>query len=341
MRRKSLNFHVVFLPVLVITGVLQGCDSNDTSYAIADFKDEWQVVTYDPNAFQPIPSTAGLNPYKVSLGEKLFLDPRLSSDNQIACSNCHQLSLNGAMNVPLAVGVGGAIGVVNVPSVFNSRFNFSQFWDGRANTLEDQVSGPVHNPIEMDSDWQQVISKLNQDADYQRQFKAIYSTGITSDNIQDAIAEFDRALVTPNAPFDRFLKGDQTALNEQQKKGYQLFQDYGCSSCHQGVNIGGNLFQKFGTVGNYFDGKNISKQDLGRFNVTGEITDLHVFKVPSLRNVAITGPYLHDGSIASLEQMISIMATYQLGRDLSLQEVQAIKAFLTSLTGEWKGKPLS
>ncbi|MCW8982948.1 MAG: cytochrome B6, partial [Gammaproteobacteria bacterium] len=159
-------------------------------------------------------------------------------------------------------------------------------------------------------------------------------------NIVDAIATFERSLVTPNSAFDRFLLGDDSALTQEQQEGFQRFKDYGCISCHQGINMGGNMFQRFGVVEGYFEGKTLTKADLGRFNVTGLEEDMHVFKVPSLRNIAVTAPYLHNGSAKTLNDVIIIMGRYQLGRKLSTEDLKLIKSFLQSLTGEWQGKTL-
>jgi cytochrome c peroxidase len=298
------------------------------------------VVVFErsSDSLVPLPPEPNLPPAKVALGKALFQDVRLSHDNTISCASCHDLSKAGHDARRFSVGVAGAVGNVNAPSVFNASLNFAQFWDGRARDLEEQAAGPVHNPIEMASNWDEVIGKLRADARLARQFREIYPDGIAGANIVDAIATFERTLLTSNAPFDRFLRGDRQAIGAKALTGYRRFQELGCASCHQGINIGGNMFQRFGVMSNYFSDRRprrpVVAADLGRYNVTGREEDRHVFKVPSLRNVALTAPYFHDGSAATLEEAVSIMGRYQLGRDLSKDEVVVLVAFLKTLTGD-------
>lgn len=292
------------------------------------------------DAVAPLPPAPILSAAKVALGERLFNDPRLSRDDSIACVSCHDLTRGGTDRSKVSVGVAGKLGGINAPTVFNSGFGFVQFWDGRAATLEEQAAGPVHNPLEMDSNWQQVLPKLQADGDYPETFAKLYPDGITPANIVDAIAAFERGLVTPDAPFDRYLRGEYDALDARAIEGYRLFRTLGCTSCHQGALLGGNMYQKFGVMLDYFAGRAATEADLGRYNVTKREADRHVFKVPSLRNVAVTAPYFHDGSAATLEQAVVVMARHQLGRDLDSRDVTAIAAFLRSLTGRWQGKPL-
>lgn len=290
---------------------------------------------------KPIPLEVKLDPKKVALGEKLFHDKRLSKDNSVACVSCHSLSTGGVDRQPVSTGIGGEKGPINAPTVFNSGFNFRQFWDGRANSLEEQVVGPVHNPKEMGSNWQEVLGKLSKDSALAAQFKDAYSDGLQAKNIQDAIAVFERSLTTPNARFDKYLRGDKTALTAEELKGYQLFKSYGCVACHQGVNAGGNMFQVFGVMGDYFAKRgNVTEADLGRFNVTKNPADKYMFKVPSLRNVAMTAPYFHDGSAKTLSDAVDVMFRYQLGRPAPQGDKDYIVKFLHTLTGEYKGKSL-
>lgn len=290
---------------------------------------------------QPIPVAHTLDSTKVALGEKLFHDPRLSRDDTISCASCHDLAKGGTDRLPHSKGIAGAEGALNAPSVFNSGFNFVQFWDGRAATLEDQIDWHVHNQVEMGSNWPQIVAKLRDDQDYVAAFAEIYGTGVRRDNIKDAIATYERSLITPNSRFDRFLRGDASAINEREKAGYRLFKSYGCSSCHQGVNIGGNMYQALGIIGNYYrDRGSISKPNFGRFNITGRALDRFVFKVPSLRNVELTAPYFHDGSVESLAEAVNIMAKYGLGRLLSDDESALLVEFLMTLTGQYNGKQL-
>jgi cytochrome c peroxidase len=291
---------------------------------------------------KPIPLENKLDAKKVNLGDKLFHDKRLSKGNAVACVSCHGLNTGGTDRLQVSTGIGGVKGAVNAPSVFNAGFNFRQFWDGRANSLEEQATGPVHNPKEMGSSWAEVVAKLAQDAEMSARFKELYPDGVQAKNIQDALAVYQRSLVTPNARFDKYLRGDKSALNGEELKGYQLFKSYGCVACHQGVNVGGNMFQVFGVMGDYFKQRgNVTEADLGRYNVTKNDIDKHMFKVPSLRNVALTAPYFHDGSVKTLPEAVDVMFKYQLGRPGSAQDKELIVKFLHTLTGEYKGKSLA
>jgi cytochrome c peroxidase len=288
----------------------------------------------------PLPPVPDLPADKVALGKRLFFDPLLSHSDTIACATCHQLDRGGSDRQPVSVGIDGQKGGVNAPTVFNSSLNFVQFWDGRAASLEEQAAGPVHNPLEMGSNWAEVIPKLSGDESYRREFARIYKQGMTGETIVDAIATFERTLVTPNSAFDRFLRGDKEALNPLERSGLQRFLDYGCASCHQGAALGGNMFQRFGVMDSYLNDSAGRPADLGRFNVTALDKDKNVFKVPSLRNVEVTPPYFHDGSAETLEQAVIVMGRYQLGREFSGDDIKALVAFLRTLTGEWEGKRL-
>lgn len=304
------------------------------------------AATENPDAaphaepISPLPPAPALPADKIALGERLFMDPRLSRDNSLACAGCHDLAKGGTDRRRYSVGVGGAIGSINAPTVFNSGFNFVQFWDGRAASLETQAAGPIHNPVEMDSTWDQVLAKLRADHTYHQAFERVYADGLTAANVVDAIATFERSLVTPDSPFDRYLRGDADALTADEREGYRRFKEFGCASCHQGVHVGGNMYQRFGVMEDYFAGRPDTPGDLGRYNVTGRDEDRHVFKVPSLRNVALTPPYFHDGSAATLEEAVAVMGRVQLGRDLGAEDKRLIVAFLRTLTGQWRGKPL-
>ena len=284
-------------------------------------------------ALRPLPELPPLQPQRVALGGRLFADTRLSVDDSVACISCHRFDLGGADGLPVSIGIFGREGGINAPSVFNSSLNFVQFWDGRALTLQEQAAGPIHNPLEMGASWSLVIDRLNADESMRAAFRLAYADGLTAANIADAIASFEQSLLTPDAPFDRYLRGDETALDELARTGYQRFRDFGCISCHQGVLLGGNMFQKFGVLGDYFADRPLTEADLGRYHVTAREEDRHVFKVPGLRNVALTAPYFHDASAPTLEVAVAIMGRYQLGRDLAAEDVKAIVAFLESLTG--------
>ncbi|MCL2874827.1 MAG: cytochrome-c peroxidase [Betaproteobacteria bacterium] len=282
---------------------------------------------------EPISAPTGLDALKVALGQTLFHDPRLSRDNTVSCASCHDLQTGGVDHRVRSFGVGNAVGDINTPTVYNSGFNFRQFWDGRAASLEEQAAGPILNPVEMASSWEQVIAVLEADPQMASRFRAIYGGPATPARVMEVLAEFERSLVTP-ARFDRWLKGEATAISDQELEGYLLFKRHGCATCHQGRNVGGNIFQRFGVMLDYFADKKVEKADLGRFNVTGREEDKYVFKVPSLRNVALTAPYFHDGSEASLQEAVAIMGRYQLGLDIPEEEVRSIVLFLHTLTGE-------
>ncbi|UVL05908.1 MULTISPECIES: cytochrome-c peroxidase [Pseudomonas] len=289
----------------------------------------------------PLPAVPALAPERVELGRKLFNDPRLSSNASLACASCHRLDQGGADGQVRSLGVDGKPLPVNTPSVFNASLNFRQFWDGRAQTFEEQAHLVVQRPGEMGSDWQVVVQRIAADPSYRAKFAKAYGKAVDEHTLQDALATFQRTLLTPGSRFDRYLQGDTEILSKDEKYGYARFQEYGCIACHQGVNIGGNMLQKFGVLGDYFaDRGNPMPADLGRFNVTGDEEDRHVFKVPSLRNVAVTAPYFHDGSAPTLEAAVDVMFRYQVGRTPSTDDKALIIQFLKTLTGEWEGKPL-
>ncbi len=284
----------------------------------------------------PLPAleTLKLDPRKVQLGASLFKDVRFSTDNTLSCHACHDLARGGVDGLQFSIGMRGQVGPINAPTVFNSGLNFKQFWDGRSPTLEDQVDKVIHNAMEMATTWPEILAKLAADAALVQRFKAIYPDGLQKKNIQDAIAVYERSLLTPGR-FDRYLLGDAQAISAEEQQGYRLFKDYGCVACHQGANVGGNMFQKFGALNDYFGKRgNVTETDLGRFNLTRREEDKHVFKVPSLRNVALTAPYFHDGSARTLSQAVDVMFRHQLGRTAPDSDKQLIIKFLGTLTGE-------
>lgn len=280
---------------------------------------------------QPIPRTIEIDTRWVNLGKALFITPLLSKTNTISCSSCHLIDFGGDDGFPVSTGINNAKGERNSPSVLNSSFNFRQFWDGRAGTLSEQISGPVHNPLEMGSSWAEVIQKLSTDDFFNRSFRALDPQGVTTENIIKAITVYQESLITPNAPIDRFLLGDNSALTEQQQRGLNHFINHGCTTCHQGVNIGGNMYQKLGRVNEIPE---ILIQDQGKYRITNEEQDKNVFKVPSLRNVADTSPYFHNGAVDNLPQAVRIMASSQLGRDLPENEIEDIVALLHAFSSK-------
>lgn len=292
---------------------------------------------------QPIPLVLNLDSRRVALGDQLFHDTQLSSNGTVSCATCHALDKGGTDRLAISQGMGGSLTGLNAPTVFNSGFHSRLNWDGKAKTLEEQANGPIASVGEMGGmSWPAVVDRLQQSEAYSGLFGEIYTDGITPDNVRDAIATFQRSLYTPNASFDQYLRGDEDAITAEAKQGYDLFKSYGCISCHQGMVVGGNMFQTLGIFGDYFAdrGTPILEADLGRFNITGNELDRHVFKVPSLRNIALTAPYFHDGNAETLDDAIKMMGKYQLGVDIPQVDVDKLMQFLRSLTGEYDGEPL-
>jgi len=278
-----------------------------------------------------IEPATGLNSKMVELGKKLWFEPRLSKSNAISCNSCHNLAKGGVDNLPSSIGHKWTIGPINSPTVFNAELNIAQFWNGRAKDLKAQASGPIDNPKEMASTHTLAVETINSIDQYKIDFEQVFGRNkITIDAIATAIAEFEKTLRTPNAPFDLWLKGDDNALTSQQKEGYFLFKNIGCTACHSGALLGGNTYQKMGIVKPY----KTNNSDIGRAAVTGNDEDKFYFKVPTLRNISLTYPYFHDGSVWSLKEAVYIMGEIQLGNKLSDDDSNKIVAFLESLTGE-------
>jgi cytochrome c peroxidase len=287
------------------------------------------------NAFAPLPDNAAtaeypLSPERVALGKKLYFDTRLSINNKMSCNSCHKLETFGVDNEPTSPGHEGKRGGRNSPSVYNAALHVAQFWDGRAKDVEAQALGPILNPGEMGMPSEAaVVERLKNDPKTVAEFAAAFpgeATPLTYANVGKAIGAFERTLLTPSR-FDSYLKGDENALTSAEKSGGRLFVQTGCTACHMGATLGGQMYQKLGLVKDY------PTKDMGRFEVTKSEADRKMFKVPSLRNVAKTGPYFHDGSVKTLNEAISQMAEYQLGKKLSQEDVESIALFLGSLTG--------
>lgn len=292
-------------------------------------------ASFENEPIRPLPDAPESNPRLVTLGKQLFFDGILSADGSVRCASCHDIGNGGDDGKQHSTGISGKEGGVNAPTVLNAGLNFVQFWDGRAPTLEDQAGGPVENPLEMGSTLPAVVGRISAKKEYKTAFAALFPDGVTSGHVREAIAAFERTLLTPDAPIDRYLRGDTNALTAEQKEGYELFKSAGCIACHQGANVGGNMFQRFGVLGNYFAERgNVTQADYGRFNVTHEESDRHVFRVPSLRNVELTAPYFHDGTAQTLDRAVRVMAKFQLGRQLTDLQVERIVAFLKALTGK-------
>ncbi len=289
---------------------------------------------------RPIDMSLDYDPAKAALGFALFHDPRLSVDNTVSCASCHELENAGVDNHQYSHGVDDQLGGVNAPTVYNAVYNFVQFWDGRAQTLAAQAAGPPLNPVEMASEsFDQIIAKLRVDKDFARAFVKVYPDGITEANITDAIEQFERTLITPDSAFDKWLRGDDSAITAQELEGYELFKKYDCATCHAGPNLGGLSYELMGLRRHYFAerGLELTHEDNGRFKETGLERDRHRFKVPGLRNVEHTWPYYHDGTRETLEEAVRDMGLYQSGVELTEAEVAAITAFLNTLTGEYNG----
>ncbi len=296
---------------------------------------------YRQEPITPLPQNIAFNEAKANLGEKLFFDTRLSKNNTIACASCHQLEHGGDDNVAMGLSISADKNIINTPTVFNARYNFRQNWNGDKKTLQEQIDAVMKSHHEFDNNWSRVIASLAKDDELKTTFDAIYADGINKSNIVEALVEFENTLVTPNSRFDRYLRNEDAALTKNEKEGYRIFKEIGCISCHQGINIGGNLYQKFGVYYNYIAERGtVTNIDYGRKNFTRRQMDAFVFKVPSLRNIAVTAPYLHDGSAQTIEEAISIMGKTQLGKTLTENEIALIKAFLFSLTGEYKNRLL-
>jgi cytochrome c peroxidase len=294
------------------------------------------------HAVLPLEPVEDLDPARVELGRRLYHDKRLSGDNTVSCASCHDLSKGGTDRLQYSVGVRNQVGGINAPTTFNSSYLLAQFWDGRAADLAEQADGPPNNPIEMDSNWDQILGKLRRDRELTDAFGLAYG-GLSADAVKDAIATYEKTLVTVNAPFDRYLRGDASALTDTQLAGWHRFDALGCDTCHAGPAMGGTSYEPMGRGGrNYFAdrGTEVTDADLGRYGVTHDDRDLHRFKVPTLRNIALTYPYFHDGTVESLDEAVRKMALYQHGAELDGPGVDAIVAFLESLTGELDGQPL-
>jgi cytochrome c peroxidase len=280
---------------------------------------------------QPIKPVQDINLGQVELGKKLYFDPRLSKSGFISCNSCHNLSMGGTDNLKTSIGHNWQQGPINAPTVLNSGLNLAQFWDGRAADLKAQAGGPIANPGEMAFTHTLAIDVLTSIPEYVMEFKQVFgSDKITIDEVTQAIAEFEKTLVTPNARFDQWLLGEKDVLTQDELAGYKLFKESGCVGCHNGEAIGGNSFQKMGVMEPY---KAKSPAE-GLSAVTGKDADRFKFKVPTLRNVELTYPYFHDGEAETLTEAVDVMGRLQLGRQFNETENAQIVAFLKTLTGD-------
>lgn len=290
---------------------------------------------------QPLVPPSGTNPELVALGNRLFHDVRLSGDDSISCASCHGLETGGCDRLQFSKGIKGQVGGINAPTVFNAGPILAQFWDGRAKDLADQAGGPVENPIEMGAKWPAVVERLKTDAAYVAAFDKLFPDGLTRANVQKAIAHFEETLVTTGCDFDQWLQGKDDAITAEQKEGHRLFLEHSCATCHVGDIMGGQSFEPMGRARDYFATRgDVTDADAGRASVSKKEEDRHKFKVPTLRNIAVTYPYFHDGSTSDLAQAVRTMAEHQNGSTLSDTDTTKIVAFLKSLTGHYAGKRL-
>ena len=321
----------VVINIAMLTVTIAGESERQIGYGRGGRMQGGAVSERSKEPIQPIPISFDSDRAKIELGKKLFFEPRLSKSGWISCNSCHNLSTGGADNLPSSIGHKWLFGPINSPTVLNTKFNLAQFWDGRAKDLKEQARGPIANPMEMASNHELAVSVLQSIPEYVGWFKEVYKDEkITIDNVADAIAAFEETLTTPNSRFDWWLKDYDDKISEFEKEGYDLFKAKGCINCHNGFGVGGNSFQKFGITKPYEK----DTQTLGRYNVTKDVKDKYVFKVPLLRNIELTAPYFHDASTWNLSEAVTIMAEYQLGLTLSRDETNKIVAFLKTLTGD-------
>jgi cytochrome c peroxidase len=332
----------LFIPAIITIVVLTFACSNKQSKDQASGINADSVLLLAKNLFQPLPGEA-VNPdnvvtsEKVLLGKTLFYDNRLSLNNTESCNTCHNLASFGVDNKPTSPGDNGKLGTRNSPTVLNAALHFVQFWDGRMKDVEEQAGGPVMNPAEMGMpDEKIVMARLTANVGYVKMFEAAFpgdKQPVSFTNMRNAIAAFERTLLT-SGKFDKFLGGDLTALNEQELKGCKAFVETGCTACHMGPLLGGNMFQKYPLFGTHKELTGSSVDDLGKMAATKFEADKYFFKVPSLRNIAETWPYLHDGSVKELDKTVQIMAKGQLNKELTPEQKSDIAAFMKALTGE-------
>jgi cytochrome c peroxidase len=335
--KKTIFFTVMVLLVALISCTNKKQVGQDAAMTKAD-----SIMASANNVFQPLPTEAvnpdnPLTPEKVSLGKALYYDNLLSMNKTQSCNTCHDLETYGVDNQPTSLGDGGALGTRNSPTTLNSALHFLQFWDGRMKDVEEQAGGPVMNPDEMNMPSEAVVmARLSADENYPKMFAAAFleeENAMSFDGMRKAIGAFERTLLTPSR-FDEFLKGDNTALSEQELAGLETFMNTGCTACHNGPLLGGNMFQKYPLFGTHKEYTGSEVDDLGKMEDTKNEADKYVFKVPSLRNIAETWPYLHDGSVRELDKTVDLMARAELNKELTPEQTDDIVAFLKALTGE-------
>lgn len=281
-----------------------------------------------------IPDPTEQNPLKINLGKDLYRDPLFSLTHADSCNSCHNINRGGIDNLTRYIGIYNKMGSLNTPTIFNTHLNFRQFWNGRAKDLDAVIEDHLQDPTIFKNNWQTVLKRIEGSPQLMNEFNQAYGKKPGKAEVKDALINYIETLTTPRSRFDLYLQGDTKALSPRAIKGYNLFKSYGCITCHQGPNIGGNLYQRLGVYKDYYkDKKNIQKADYGLFLLTGVESDRYVFKVPSLRNITTTGPYLHDGSAKTLREVIQIMGVYQVGQVIPPYDVTLIMEFMESLTG--------
>jgi cytochrome c peroxidase len=316
----------VFVTLVALACGLGGCGTTahepPSSKVVPEAGEGWSA-----EPIQPLPLEVDVDAALAELGERLFRSPILSDDGRVACSSCHAADRGMASSSALCRAPGRPVTATNSTTLFNVRYFYKLTWKGKYDALETHLDALIESPNVMASSWANVTRRLQAAPAWRAQFQAVFPDGVQKNNVRRALLEYERSLVTPNAPFDRFLRGETAALSAGAKRGYESFKEYGCASCHQGMAVGGNMRQVFGVMEQYFADPQTAADD-------------YVFRVPSLRNVALTPPYLHDGSVPTLEAAVMVMARHQLGRELPPSDVDEIVLFLKSLTGEYRGKPL-
>lgn len=335
--KKTIFFTSVVLLIAAFACTNNKQVSQDSQMTKAD-----SIMAKAKNVFQPLPTEAvnpdnPLTPEKVALGKALYFDNLLSMNQTQSCNTCHDMETYGVDNQPTSLGDGGERGTRNSPTTLNSALHFLQFWDGRMKDVEEQAGGPVMNPDEMNMPSEDVVmARLSEHKDYPKMFAAAFpeeKNPMSFDGMRKAIGAFERTLLTPSR-FDEFLKGDNTALTEQELTGLETFMSTGCTACHNGPLLGGNMFQKYPLFGTHKEYTGSTVDDLGKMDDTKNEADKYLFKVPSLLNIAETWPYLHDGSVRELDKTVNLMAKAELNKELTPEQTNDIVAFLKALTGE-------
>ncbi len=337
---KFLNFALI----LSLFAILASCGNSNSKNesAESDQTIAAKMLAKAQNYFKPLPAVSENkhnlpNAAKIKLGKILYFDKQLSKDGNISCNSCHNLNTYGVDNLPVSPGDDGTLGTRNSPTVFNASFHIKQFWDGRAQDVEEQAVMPITNPIEMGMPTEKlVLERISGSELYKELFASAFpeeETPINYKNVGKAIGAFERTLLTPSK-FDEYLVDGKSQLTNEELNGMQSYISSGCIACHKGKLLGGDIFWKFGLFANYWELTNSKIIDKGKAEVTQNEADNYIFKVPSLRNIEMTFPYFHDGSVASLADAIRIMGKTEMNMDLNDEEIEDIISFLKTLTAD-------